>query len=129
MDEGWAPDHREQTAHLQAQLNAIDTLPVRRRRGYQLLVLRCQGCGDVLLEVLDTRPYAVVRMRPPLDDFRRGGWRWSAIPWPTSRVETDPDSDRVMIPAVCRCQRVDFLMRSVLDDLRAGRRNRIVRRS
>ncbi len=126
MVDDWEREHREQTTHLQAQLNAIDTLPARRRCGYQLLVLRCQGCGDVMLEVVDTRPYAVVRTRAPLD-FRRGGWRWSAIPWPSG--ETDPDSDRAAIPTACRCQRVDLSMRSVLDDLRAGRRNRIVPRS
>lgn len=58
----WERERQSQNDYLREQLHAIDKAPGRRRR-YQLFVLRCQRCGDVLLEVIETDPYWSVRIR------------------------------------------------------------------
>lgn len=126
MVEGWEHEYQEQTEYLQAQLTALNGLPPQRRRRFQLLVLRCQGCEDVMLEVLDTRPYAVVRTRPLHPSTRRGGWRWLAIPWPSG--SDSPEREAGQIPVACRCRQSSTTLRAVLGDLRAGRRSGVVPR-
>lgn len=54
-----------QNDYLRRQIVAIDSLPPsdRRRKRLQLFVLRCRSCQDVVLEVVDTKPYRVIRTR------------------------------------------------------------------
>lgn len=51
-----------QNDHLRQQIAALHSLPAKRLREYQLFLLHCQ-CGEVLLELLDTRPYWSLRFR------------------------------------------------------------------
>ncbi len=48
-------DWHSQNDYLRSQLLALDGLPRARRRTFQLFVLRCKECGDVVLEVMDAR--------------------------------------------------------------------------
>jgi len=56
----WEKARREQNDLLRAQLAALGAGPKERWRRFRLLELVCGGCGDVLLEVMNTSPYRVV---------------------------------------------------------------------
>lgn len=60
-----------QNAYLYDQLNTLSRKPRSVRLRFQLFVMRCKRCGDVLLEVMDTEPYPVILTRrtevPPFE--------------------------------------------------------------
>lgn len=152
MSDKWRDEMQLQNDHLRAQLAALAKSPPRVRRKYQLLVVRCQGCGDVMLEVLKTEPYAVIRLRGiEPGEFpaapagatmaeARDHWReffadrqesirldahWTFVPiaWPPS---SDHDADRrdSSVHTACKCRDAGPIsMRWIFEKLAAGQRD------
>lgn len=54
---------RAQNASLRQQLAVLAKMPRARRQKLVLLEVVCRGCGDLLVEVVATSPYPVVRSR------------------------------------------------------------------
>lgn len=135
----WHHEHEIQTEHLRRQLAALATLAPARRRKFQLLVVRCQGCGDVMAEVLDTKPYPVIRSRQlvvrELGEAARNGdwarhfaetkesirrdqeWRFVPIPQP---LPSERAARNALIPVACSCRSTDLTEQFMFEQLRLG---------
>ncbi len=136
----------KQNDYLRRQLHALERGSPERRRKFQLLLIRCAGCGDVLVEVMQTDPYPVIRfrrttdhpaapslpagapvaarverMKTRLEPIRQGAWSFYPIPWPLPEPSAD---DHGLVPASCRCREVTLTQAAIFADLRAGVRKR-----
>ncbi len=134
----------EQNERLRKVLHLLAKLPAAKRQRYQLLVIRCGRCGDVLVEVVQTLEYPVVHYRqttrhpaakpvPPDADaaarvranreagepVRQGDWTFYPLPQPIPRATDDQGA---LIPACCRCTQVPltegFLLQLIQDGIR-----------
>lgn len=118
-------EYLKQTKYLACQIEALSRKPRRDRQKYQLLVVRCKRCGDVILEVLDLDPYPVVRTRdregatlatpaPPPSDLRpidRGRHLYEQMSSPQVRLDKrwrfvafSIAEPRGGVTTACRCQ-------------------------
>lgn len=122
------PEMHQQNDYLRQQLHALARGTAARRRKFLLVVVRCGRCEDVLLEVVDTFPYPVVRHRgteahPSAAVFgggsvqerlahdrsvgepiRRGEWLFCPLPSPIP----DVGDGETVIHTACRCRQVAF---------------------
>ena len=139
----WHDDEmRIQNDHLRQQLAAMRTKPAVWKR-LRLLEVPCEGCGDLLLEVMDTEPYAAVCIRRPV---RRPGS--TSIPegapvaayisrmlegpaitrrgerffYPLAKPFAIPPQTgpRVSVSVSCRCREVPLSERKILELLTSG---------
>lgn len=137
----------KQNDHLRQQLLALAKLGTTKRRQYQLVELRCGRCGDVLLEVMRTDPYATFRyrrtvdhpsvetlpvdadlearlsqMREKVEQIRRGPWTFYPIDDPIPE-HGDP---RRLLSCSCSCARHKFSEAFVFDLIRQGTRRKVI---
>lgn len=116
-----------QNNHLRQQILALSKKSSTVRKRFQLLLVRCKRCDDVVLEVLDTLPYAVVRLRnteaekhaPPPEGATTeevaAHWRSHfATRSPATRLDKNwrfypiagqaqPEDAQTLIPCACGC--------------------------
>jgi hypothetical protein len=59
----WRSEMAIQNEHLRKQLDALRRGPRERWRCFRLHEVVCGGCGDTLVEVMDTDPYPVAFSR------------------------------------------------------------------
>lgn len=139
----------EQNDRLRDTLALFDKLPLGKRRRYQLLVVRCGRCEDVLVEVVQTLDYPVVRHRqaaahpaappgPPVgagveghrehwkiagDSIRQDEW----VFYPLAQPVPKPSGDhRRIVTTCCGCTQVILTEDSLLELIRDGVRRKVV---
>lgn len=151
MDAGY----QVQTDYLRQQLAALHNGPRSRWRQHRLLEVVCRECGDTVLEVMNTKPYRVVRYwehlvtkgeQPPAPWWGKG-WSASEVQQAAyERAKTDTstpltrrgdsmfhpipadwegDSDELLLTA-CRCRGHELRGNMVADWLRSTRRKRLI---
>lgn len=133
-------------AHAEARTRAIyvrkQLIAMRRKRviwnRFRMLEWVCQGCGDIVAEVMGTDPYPVVCFRHgetvPLDETGKRSrltairvdatWTFRPIEWPLpdeSVTETHID-----FYALCSCRNVWLSGPLLYRDLRGGRTKRVL---
>lgn len=140
-------EFHKQNDYLRQQLHALNSGSPARRRKFQMFVVRCGGCDDVLAEVMRTEPFPILhtrrtgghpstpvlpagtpagqllaQMKDQPQSFRRDAWSFRAIPWPLP--EPSPD-DHANVSTTCRCRNVELSQAAIFADLRAGVTKRI----
>lgn len=146
----WRAEKAAQNDHLRMQLAALDSGPKSRWMRFRLLAVHCGRCGEILLEVMDTSPYPVVRYRgvvnhPGVDVLpadaaietriahqrakpgrirRDDAWRFDPIP--ANIPPDDPSLDHNLVTCACRCRNLSLSERMVFADLRSGRGKRVI---
>ena len=127
----------EQNVPLGKQIQAILSKPAARKR-LRLHELVCQGCDEIIVEVLDTKPDPVMRWREstsaeqrdrPADWFkdpgryrrpdigRAGEWKFSPLPDPLPIPE---QSRTEVIHTACSCRRMTLPAEVVYGALQSG---------
>lgn len=138
-----------QNDYLRQQLVAIARRPAAKRREFRLFVLWCKRCSDVLLEVVDTRPFPVVRLRHAVSSQRppqapAGASVTQALEHYRSAREASPElykhsirldkrwrfiaipptmapNERSSVSVACRCQEQQLVeLRWVYEQMNAG---------
>jgi hypothetical protein len=133
-DDEWEREYQIQTDYLAMQLRALMTRPIKTRKSYIFHQIRCAGCGDVLVQVVDLVPYRVIRYRGSTSDEQllpadmdpreralamaarkrsiRLDKNWMFFPV----GEHDADERPHLVQAMCRCtQGHQFTLRAILD--------------
>lgn len=125
----------DQGAYIGKQLVALRRSPVLWRR-FRLLEIVCQRCGDALAEVMETDPHPVVCFRQsdgeplevvdgrarltPIRASERGMFYPISWPLPPANI------NHADIFAMCSCRNTWLSGDQLYDDLRSGRRKRVV---
>lgn len=135
-----------QNDHLRAQVAALRKGPASRWRRFRLHEVVCGQCGESLVEVMDTEPYAVVLTRRTIPStveaslapdasgaermaasgrrLRRGDSSFYPISKPPPPPGSADGSQRVR--SVCRCRQVTLRLDSIFESLRRGEPKRVL---
>lgn len=120
----------DQNDKLHMQMQALDAGPKTRRRKFVLWEAVCQGCGDVLAEVLALHPWRVLHFRgleraePAAHrgvELRSGGWEF--LPMPACEPT---ESAATLIHCTCRCRTAQLSLRHIFALLAADTRKTVM---
>lgn len=120
-----------QNDYLRSQLTALTKGGRERMKRFVQHEIRCQRCGDPVVQIVETVPYRVIRYRTisdgPTSGARLQKWldggdyepgptqvrldpRWKFFP-----IADDEHGDpRLMIPAACSCAQFRFTLQNIL---------------
>lgn len=132
MNDDFLEEVRAQNDFLRKQLTALNQGPAKRRSKFVEHAIYCDGCDDLLVEVIRLHPYRIVRYRHADQTNHRLDPRWQFHP-----ISNDePGSGNPLyvagalwsidggpvehVVAVCRCSQHDF---TLFEILKRGRRS------
>ena len=138
----------EQNAYLRRQLHALNKLTSSKRRRYQILEIRCGACQGVLLEIIKTVPYPVIRYRRttghpsviplPFDasvaarvermkstpaPLRQDDWSFAPLPDP---IPAPSGEGIALVATTCRCRQITLTEDYVFGLVAAGTRKKVL---